>query len=89
MAESCSNWKALADRAAGIEEDADAEGQICLLSELEDRDWRARHRRADPKFSWCRPVMKWPFLSVTVKIWLTSSVSTGGKLEDLATGLAD
>src|SRR5271163_2457211 len=39
-----------------------------------------------PKFCCCRPVMKWPCLSVTVKMRLTSLVSRPGRVKTLPFG---
>ena len=63
--------KALANGAAGVEHDADAERQIGLLGEARTASG-GRRSSSRPKFSRCRPVMKRPFLSVTVKMRLTS-----------------
>jgi hypothetical protein len=72
--------EALTDGAAGIEHDADAKGRlVCWVKCRTATGGRPSSSR--PKFSCWRPVMKWPFLSVTVKIWLTSSVSMGASLK--------
>ena len=71
MAESCSNWKRWRMELRGVEHDADAEGEIGLLRKRRTA-CGGRPSSSRPKFSRLRPVTNLPFLSVTVKMRLTS-----------------
>ena len=63
--------EALADGTGGVQHDAEAEGEIGLLGEGRTATG-GRPSSSRPKFSRLRPVMKRPFLSVTVKMRFTS-----------------